>query len=175
MRGKGFVVGLCGLPGSGKSTLARALADATGWLRLDRDAMRREIFSSGGYSDADKAKLAELLRAHTGNVVETGGCVILDGMTLSRASERAGFAGATRAAGGHWLTVWVDCDVMTARARVSAANDHPAMDRDSALVDQVATRFEIPDDALRVDAALPVSVQLERVLEEIRAAAGGER
>lgn len=162
------MVAFCGLPGSGKSTLAKALEKATGWTRLDRDGLRRDVFPAGGYEDADKRRLAGILTEQLRVVLASGNSVILDGMTLSRADERSRFENIARELDASWLLVWMDCDVTVARTRVAADRHHPAEDRTAALVDDVSRRFEIPGDALRIDAALPTPVQRNRILERLR-------
>lgn len=167
------VVALCGLPGSGKSTLARALAAATGWMRLDRDELRRRVFADGGgYSDADKRALAawlcDELAAHAANAES----VIVDGMTFSRMEERERFASAAHAAGARWRLVWLDCDAALARERVRDDEHHPATDRTASLVDRVAARFERPVHAIRIDATQPTDAQLGHIIAALGILAG---
>lgn len=158
------VVAFCGLPGSGKSTLARALSKATGWARIDRDELRRERFPVGGYTDADKRVLDEEMQREMHARLARGEPVILDGMTLSRAVQRDAFHRAALDVGADWLLVWLDCDATLARERVIADRNHPALDRDAALVDRVAATFENPSNAVRIDAALSTATQLQYLL-----------
>lgn len=165
------VIALCGLPGSGKSTLAGRLVAQTGWRLLDRDALRGEVFESGGYTDADKEKLAALLQERLAAHLADGRSVILDGMTFSRAQERARFRALAEAHHACWLLVWLDCDPALARERVHRGAPHPASDRDAALVDRVAARFEPPADALHLDATRDVDALCVCVLDATRSAA----
>lgn len=163
-----FVSAFCGLPGSGKSTLARMLECHTGWRRLDRDALRGRMFSSGGYSHDDKQQLAVVMRGDLQKLLLAGESVILDGMTLSRHAEREEFRQHSVLHGAHWLLVWLDCDVDTAKRRIRFDTAHPAADRNPALVDDVAARFERPVDAWRLDGMLTTNEQLHALLAEIR-------
>lgn len=161
------VVALCGLPGSGKSTLARLLVNATGWTRLDRDELRLELFSKGGYSDEDKEYLGGVLRERMADAISKGESLILDGMTLSRANERDAFREIVESRGARWLLVWLDCETELARARVNFDRRHPAVDRNMTLVDRVAERFEFPDDAFRLDARQAPTLSCRQVLKEL--------
>lgn len=161
------VVAFCGLPGSGKSTLAQALQAHTGWPRLDRDALRTDMFSSGGYFPEDKRQLADAMLDRLRTSLLLGECVILDGMTFSRQAERETFSQLVLSRGAAWLLAWIDCDIEIAKARIRSDTAHPAADRNPALVDAVAARFETPEDSLQIDAALTVSEQLHALLAEI--------
>jgi len=148
------VVLLVGLPGSGKSTLAAKLARRHDYSHIDRDAIRARLFPEGKFTEAEKhaanlAVLAELRqRCATGR-----GCVV-DGMTFGRRSERESAQALAREYGVDSVLLWLDCPVEVAAARVKA-QVHPAGDRDATLVREVASRFEAPEKAVRIDATLP--------------------
>lgn len=158
------VVAFCGLPGSGKSTLAHALQERTGWRRLDRDALRATMFPGGGYSVENKQQLALAMCARLQEALRAGESVIIDGMTFSRRSERDAFSTLASLHRAHWLLVWLDCNANTAKERIRRDTSHPAADRNPALVDAVAARFDVPDDGLRVTTSLPVAEQLQILL-----------
>ncbi len=166
------VIGLCGLPGAGKSHLARQLAEHAGWLLLDRDRIRAELF--GARSDSAATRAAEQAMATC--MVESlyaGRAVILDGMTLARGVDRRHWARAAQAAGGQWVLLYLDCPLALARERVAADRDrggHPAPDRDPALVERVAARLETPgpeESPLVLDGGDPPGV--EELLGRLRA------
>lgn len=167
-----IVIAMCGLPGSGKSTLARALQDHTGWTRLDRDALRAELFADGGYADDDKAILNRIMRERMSACLTNTRSLILDGMTFSSASERAAFRSDAQAAGADWLLVWLDCPAATARQRVAGDRLHVAMDRTPELVSKVAQRFEAPRESLRLNALDSVPELLRRVLAALTPCSG---
>ncbi len=148
------VILLVGLPGSGKSTLATKLAKRHNYAHIDRDSIRARLFPDGAkFNDAEKhaanlAVLAELRqRCATGR-----GCVV-DGMTFGRRSERDAAQGIAGEYGFNCVLLWLDCPAEVAAARVTA-QIHPARDRDATLVREVASRFEVPEKAIRIDATL---------------------
>ena len=157
------VIALCGLPGSGKSTLAAALAEVMRWPVLDRDGLRSR-WPKLDYQDVDKRLLNEAMRADMSLHLLGGRSVILDGMTFSRDSERKLFADSARHAGAAWHLVWLACDPAVARERVAASASHPAADRNPGLVDAVHARFEMPTDALRLDARASIDELLAQVV-----------
>ena len=147
---------LVGLPGSGKSTLAGHLCARFSLALVDRDAIRAELFPDCRFTDAEKrianAAVLERLQRHCA----AGESCLVDGMTFSRRSEREAVRDIAAAHGAGFLMLWLDCPVEAAVARVDAA-PHPAKDRNAALVREVAARFEPPQDAVRIDATLPVA------------------
>src|ERR1051325_8979455 len=145
------VILLVGLPGSGKSTLAAKLSPRHNYAHIDRDAIRARLFPEGRFTEAEKhaanlAVMAELRqRCATGR-----GCVV-DGMTFGRRAERESAQALAAEYGFKCVLLWLDCPVEVASARV-AAQAHPARDRDATLVREVASRFETPEKAVRIDA-----------------------
>lgn len=162
------VIALCGLPGSGKSTLARYLQEHTRWLRLDRDALRAELFATGGYTDADKEYLNREMRDRMRTQLRNGHSVILDGMTFSRACIRQQFEADASSLAADWKLVWLDCPVEIACQRVAGDRNHAATDRTPELVVRIASRFEPPRDGLRLDAQKPAPELVELLLTAIR-------
>ena len=148
------VVALMGLPGSGKSALAARLV-TRGFALIDRDAIRAQLFPECAFTHAEKQAanqaVLEALRAHC----IAGRESLLDGMTFGRRSEREAVRAIAAEHGFRFIALWLDCPVEVAAARV-AAQPHPAADRDPALVREVAARFERPEEAVKLDATLPL-------------------
>lgn len=148
------VVALVGLPGSGKSVLAARLV-TRGLALIDRDAIRAQLFPECAFTHAEKRAanqaVLEALRAHC----IAGRESLLDGMTFGRRSEREAVRAIAAKHGFRFIALWLDCPVEVAAARV-AAQPHPAADRDPALVREVAARFERPEEAVKLDATLPL-------------------
>ena len=148
------VVALVGLPGSGKSVLAARLVPR-GFALIDRDAIRAQLFPECAFTPAEKqaANQAVLatLRAHC----VAGRESLLDGMTFGRRREREAVRAIAMELGFRFIALWLDCPVDMAAARV-AAQPHLAADRGPALVREVAARFEPPEDAVKLDATLPL-------------------
>ena len=152
------VVIVVGLPGAGKSALAAHLASTFGLRRVCRDALRAAMFPRCRYTPTEKrAALRAVLLAVEVNLA-LGESTVVDGMTLSRERDRAKFAELAARAGATLVTLWLDAPPALARARVAAdAGNHPAGDRDAALVDAVQERFEAPAGAAWIDASLPLA------------------
>lgn len=158
-----MVVALSGLPGSGKSTLAAHLVLRFGLAEINRDRLRYELHPEPVFTDAEKqaanAAVSDRLRRHCA----AGEGVLVDGMTLSRTSEREALRSIAAEYGFRFLLLWLDCPVELAVTRVER-QPHPARDRDAARVREVAARFEPPQDAVRLDATLPAQ-ELQRLAE----------
>lgn len=150
-----LVLALAGLPGAGKSTLAASLSRMTGWPVLDRDAIRAEAWPDKPAAEVRDVADA-LLRRRIGSGIRAGLCLIVDGKSWVRGSDRIELAEAVDEAGGRlqWLELVVAPALAKARVRSSAG--HPADDRDEALVDAVHARFEtFGADCWRLDASRP--------------------
>lgn len=154
---------LVGLPGSGKSTLASFLCERFGLANIDRDALRAALFPDCRFTDEEKqaanAAVLESLKWQCSQGVSS----LIDGMTFSRQSEREAVRAIAAEHGFRFIMLWLDCPVEVAIARLQGAS-HLAGDRDAGLVRAVAGRFEKPDDAIRLDATLPVS-ELHKLAE----------
>jgi predicted kinase len=140
-----------GLPGAGKTALAQRLAEELHWPIVDRDAVPRRRFDEAGKAAATTAvfeKVALLLSREQS--------CILDGMTFADAQQRERLRALARVHQAQCVFLWLDLPVDVAADRVRAQQDHPALDRDEALVRDVAERFAPPGaDVLRLDATLP--------------------
>lgn len=161
------VLALAGLPGSGKSTLARALEAVTRWPVLDRDQIRAERWP-GDPDAAARAAADHLLLRRVGTGVRAGMSLIVDGKTYARQEDRATLAAEVADADGQLQWLWLDIDPAIACLRIAGQSDHPAPDRDAALVLQVAARFAPFDDAAwRLDARLPMDELRQQVIERL--------
>lgn len=162
------MVALIGLPGSGKTRLAGYLAGRHGFELIDRDALRAELFPECRYTEDEKraanAAVLERLRRNCAS----GASSVIDDMTFGRRSERTAAQAVAVERGFRFIGLWLDCPVDLAMARV-AAQAHPAGDRSPELAREVAARFEPPQDALRIDAALPPE-EIQRIVAAILAA-----
>lgn len=171
-----LVVAPLGLPGAGKSTVARFLQGRLGLRRVDRDAIRAAMFPGESCHRLETGAAGDAAwRALDANC-RLGRASVLDGMTLSREADRRRLSAIAARHRFSVLSLYVDCPPAVARARVRAdryAGAHPAADRDAALVDEVAGRFDpLPADAVRVDATLPVPALCAAALEAVTAFVG---
>jgi predicted kinase len=165
------VVALMGLPGAGKSTLARALATEIGARVVDRDAIRAALFPQCSYSPTERRATTRAVLLALEVDCALGHACIVDGMTFARARERERVAEVARRFGHLFVPLWLDVPVAVAQARVAAdAGAHPAHDRDPALVERVAARFEaVASDASRLDATQSAAAVASAALAAIRA------
>ena len=158
------VVVLIGLPGSGKTSLASPLCSRFGLELIDRDTIRARLFLECAFTHAEKqaANLAvlETLRGKCA----AGMSSLIDGMTFGRRAERLAVQAIAAEHAFRCVGLWLDCPVDVAVVRVKA-QCHLAADRSPELVREVAQRFEIPEDAVRIDATLPM-VEMIRLAEQ---------
>lgn len=145
------------MAGAGKTTVGLALAAALGRAFSDADdyhppanvdAMRRGV----PLTDADRAPWLAALRALLARALAEGTPVVLACSALRAAYRRALVPDG--AAEGAVAFVYLDVTPETAARRVAARAGHfmPA-----ALVASQFAALEVPGDAVRVDAALPVA------------------
>jgi len=88
-----------GLPGSGKTTLAKALAPKLGAVHWNADAVRANINSHLGFSEADRIEQARRMGWLCDQVTASGNWAIADFVCPTLA---------TRAAFGPATVIWVD-------------------------------------------------------------------
>ncbi|MEO6687570.1 MAG: AAA family ATPase [Dokdonella sp.] len=151
------IVAVMGLPGAGKSTVARAIEWQLGMRRVCRDAIRAAMFPRCDHSYVEKrAAFRSVLLALEINCALDASSVV-DGMTFSRRDDYERVAALAAEHGADVLPLLIECTPALARERVAKGSaEHPAGDRQPALVDEVAARFEAPPEyAVRIDARLP--------------------
>jgi len=90
---------IMGLPGSGKTTLAKALAPKLGAVHWNADAVRANINSHLGFSEADRIEQARRMGWLCDQVTAAGSWVIADFVCPTPY---------TRAAFGPATVIWVD-------------------------------------------------------------------
>jgi aminoglycoside phosphotransferase family enzyme/predicted kinase len=127
------VVACCGLSGSGKTALATTLAEATGFVHLSTDVLRRqEVFrtspapyGTGCYAPAARAAVYARLCDQTDATLAQGCGVVADGTFIRRADREA--LAAVVARHGRPL-VFLDCkaDPVTIRRRLEARTEGPS-------------------------------------------------
>jgi gluconokinase len=153
-----------GVAGAGKTVVGRALADSLGWTFVDADdfhspanveRMRRGI----ALTDADRAPwLAELRRLIARRLAERRP-VVLACSALRRGYREELAAGAPERDMVRF--VYLDVSPALAARRLERRRGHFMP---GALIDSQFAALEEPDDALRIDGALPVEEIVMRVV-----------
>lgn len=150
------IVVVMGLPGAGKTTVAIALEHHFGIRRVCRDTIRAAMFPRCDYSFLEKrAAFRGVLLALEINCA-LGASSVIDGMTFSRRDDYDRVAALGLARGVDVIALLLDCTPSLARTRIAnevARSAHVARDRQAAIVDAVAARFESPPaESIRLDA-----------------------
>lgn len=177
-----------GPPGAGKTTLAKQLGAELSYPVIDRDDIKDSLFDSLGWSDREwSMKIGgaswELLFVAAERVIAAGVSVILDSNfergrhpQLRGMAERYPFA-----------LVEVYCrtdDIVMAerfRKRWESGNRHPghtdAYTTEEEYLAALATRDFVPVEesgsVVHVDTTSPESIDLPRIVQQIREAADG--
>jgi gluconokinase len=160
------IIVVMGVAGSGKTTIGRALAEALGWAFADADdehdeASRAKMAAGTPLDEADRAPWLARLGA-----LVTQWAAAARPTVLACSALRATHRDALRAAAGGDAPlrfVWLDLDPPLARRRARTRSGHffaPEL-----VAAQYAT-LEPPidePDVLRVDAALPPTLLVDRV------------
>jgi gluconokinase len=161
-----MIVVLMGVAGSGKTTVGRALAEALGWPFVDADdahdeASRAKMAAGRPLDDEDRAPWIARLGALVAEWAAADRSTVLACSAL-----RVAYRDALRAAAGGDAPlrfVWLDLDPPLARRRARTRSGHffaPEL-----VTAQYATLEPPVDepDVLRVDAALPPGLLVDRV------------
>lgn len=140
-----MIVMMAGLPGTGKSTLARSLAARVNGAVLDKDEIRRALFTPQDieFSTEQDDFCMELMLQTAGYLLkrESLRVVFLDGRPFSRKYqiERViEYAGGMRQP---WRIIECVCSEETVRQRIEK-QEHLAANRDFGLYLRVKARFE---------------------------------
>jgi predicted kinase len=169
------VIVLVGLPGAGKSTLAEALARRLAGARvLDKDKVRHVLFDPCDYTSAERdvvfAAMLDAARYHLGR----DRIVIFDGLTFSRRSQVAAAEAVADDAGAFVAVLVCDVPLEVAIARVEAADDHLAENRDGQLVRRVAAEMEEPSgDYVTLNMTSDPAQLVDQAMAYVEELAGG--
>ena len=162
----GRLVILAGLPGAGKTTLADWLAVQHGFVVASRDTIRTAMFPQCRYSFQEKDAAFEAMRSAIVIMLGQGLEVVTDGITFSAAAQLRQIAQIGADAGVPTLVVHCAVPVDVAQYRVEhdrLVDPTVPADRDAALVEQVARRFDpLPDSTITIDTSASVD-QVHRV------------
>jgi gluconokinase len=156
------VVVLMGVSGSGKTTVGKALAAALGWPFVEGDDYhsRANIAKMAGgepLEDEDRWPWLAELRAVIDDALARGGRLVMACSAL-KASYRARLAGGD--AGGRVRFVHLAGPSELFRVRMEERVGHHMK---APMLDSQLATLERPEDALEVDAGLPVATLVSQI------------
>ncbi len=137
---------MAGLPGTGKSTVARALAEQTGGVVLNKDALRADLFPKGfveysveqdDFVQGLMLLTAEYLLGRYPKLI-----VFFDGRTFSRGYQIKSVIETAERFGTPWRIIECVCAEKIARQRIERAKKHPAKNRTVELYLRIRDQFE---------------------------------
>jgi predicted kinase len=171
-----MIVIMAGLPGTGKSTLVQNLASTLGGLVIDKDSVRKALFSNFvDYSreQDDLAMDCVFSAAEYAARTHRTLTVFIDGCTFARRSQVSRALDAAARAESPCRIIETICSDDAARRRLAgdaAAKDHPAMNRTFELYLSIKSRREAIDEPkLIVDTERPLEICVSECLEYIKA------
>lgn len=160
-----------GVPGAGKTTLLTWVARRVGAVLVSRDEIRRVLFPHCEYTSEEKRSAYESMKLGLAVNLDLGRSAFPDGICFTSRTEVDEVLELGRQHGAVVALIRCSCSLALAKTRVErdrANLDWVPADRDAALVDEVARRFEaLPAEALTVDTGRPVAEAGELVLQEL--------
>jgi predicted kinase len=161
---------MAGLPATGKSTLARELAKRLDGVVLDKDAVRSALFPGAmtDYTAEQDDLCIEAILNAAAYLVEhrKPAYLFIDGRTFARHAQLMRVMRAAEETGSAWKVLHLACHDDVAAARLAAAPEHPAGNRNLELYHKVKASFEpILHPKLDLDTSADMDGCVERALE----------
>lgn len=161
---KPHVIIVMGVAGAGKTTVGARLAEILGWDFLDGDdllprASLEKLRRGIALTDSDRAPWLQRLRERIDSFLEEGRPAVVACSAL-----RAAYRARLRADADAVRFVYLRADYSLLQARLKTRTGHffhPA------LLDSQIAILEEPEDAVTIDAALPVEEIVARLRAEI--------
>ena len=143
------LIAVGGLPGTGKSVVAQRIAARTNALLLRTDVVRKELFPTPAYTDAETEQIYTAFFGRAAAALAEGRSVVLDA-TFRRAGLRQRARALADEADAHWQFVLVTAPEHLVRQRLQQrAGD--ASDADVSVFEQIRQEFEpVEEDFLNI-------------------------
>jgi len=109
---------LSGYPGAGKTTFARALVEATGYVHVESDAIRRSLFPSPTYAPEESARVFAVAESMVEAALAGRSHVVFDATNLVPRDRRR-FLGLAARLGARVVPVRLVAPDATVRERLS--------------------------------------------------------
>lgn len=170
-----LLIFIVGLPGAGKSYFARHFSDTFGAPLASADTLRFELFDKPSFSQNEYGLIKRLLERQLLELLKTKNTVLIDGVCNTR-QERTGLEQLASQHGYGTLTVWVQTDEPTAKARSLQRNPkRPGDEFNSRLnaeqFETLAKRFAQPtrEDYVVISGKHTYTTQAKMVLRKLAA------
>lgn len=166
---------ITGLPGAGKSYFARHFSETFGAPLASADTLRFELFDTPSFNQNEYGLIKRLLQRQLVELVKTKNTILVDGVCSSR-QERLGLEQLAAQHGYGTLTVWVQTDEPTAKARSLQRNPkRPGDEFNTRLTPELyatlAKRFAQPtrEDYIVISGKHTYTTQAKMVLRKLAA------
>jgi predicted kinase len=168
-----LIVIIAGLPGTGKSTVSRAVAERTGAIVLDKDAIRAVMFPGNTVeytTEQDDVVIEAMLNA-AGYMLRSDGSrvIILDGRPFARNAQLQLVTRFADSIPTKWQLVECVCGEATARGRLMRDKEHhPAANRDWQLYLAIKDQYEPkPQPKIVIDTEDELSASVEALIRQL--------
>jgi len=131
-----------GLPGAGKSFFCRKLAERLPCLVLASDTLRKVLFPSAQYSEAENRRLFSACHVLIEELLRNGIPIVFDATNLLERHREFLYRAADRA-GAKLILVWVEAPTEVVRQRLLAREKAAAPEYDSEAGWEVYQRMKI--------------------------------
>jgi len=162
------LVVVSGLPGAGKSFFCRKLADRLPCLILASDTLRKVLFPSPQYSEAENRRLFSACHVLIEELLRSGIPIIFDATNLLERHREFLYRAADRA-GARLILVWVQAPTELVKQRLLARERAAAPEYDSEAGWEVYQRMKtrrqrIYRNHLVVDTSRDISPVIDKIV-----------
>ena len=170
---KPLVVVFLGSIGSGKSFFARQLAQASGTVRINTDAMREAMGEV--WSEQSNRRVWGAMDYSVEQILSAGQSVIYDAARFNRAESRELLAQLAEKTGAKVIVVWIDTprEVASLRAQTRELTDdqRPVSKQDAEdIIDNHEKKFDPPEgheNVIKISGEIPFEEQYKIFTEKL--------